>query len=100
MTTLRLGAELAEDFVRVAAHLAVHDVPDIDARLGEIVEALQVLTRHPLIGRPVAGVWRELVIGRASRGYVARYWYDAVDDAVSVTALRAQREAGFGEGPG
>lgn len=98
MTALRLAAELAEDFARIAAHLAAHDVTDIDSRLREIVDALQVLTRHPLIGRPVAGAWRELVIGRGSRGYLARYWYDPVGDTVSVTAVRAQREAGFREG--
>ena len=95
MTTLLLAAELAEDFERIAAHLFAHDVPDIDARLVEIVEALQVLTRHPLIGRPLDGGWRELVIGRGGRGYLARYLFDAFGDVVRVTALRAQREAGF-----
>jgi len=98
MTTLRLAAELAEDFRRIAEHLAAHEVQDIDARLTEVIDALQVLARHPLIGRPSSGGWRELVIGRDARGYVARYRYDAPGDVVRVTALRAQREAGFREG--
>ena len=96
MTTLQLAAELAEDFDRIVAHLAAHDVSDIEARLAEIIDALQVLTRHPLIGRPSADGWRELVIGRDARGYVARYRYDAAADIVRVSALRAQKEAGFG----
>lgn len=97
MTRLWLAPELAEDFARITDHLVSHDVstPDIEARLLEIVEALQVLTRHPLIGRPASGDWREFVIGRGTRGYLARYWYDAGEDIVSVAAVRAQREAGF-----
>jgi hypothetical protein len=35
------------------------------------------------------------VIGKGSRGYVARYRYDPVNDEVRVAALRSQREAGF-----
>ncbi len=98
MTTLRFAAELAEDFARIAAHLAAHEVPDIDERLAEIVDAMQVLARHPLIGRRSADGWRELVIGRGARGYLARYRYDPAGDSVRVVALRAQREAGFREG--
>lgn len=52
MTALRLAAELGHDFARIAAHLEAHDVADVDARLGEIVEALQVLRLHPLIDVP------------------------------------------------
>ena len=38
---------------------------------------------------------RELVIGRATRGYVALYRYVAVIDTVFVLAVRAQREDGY-----
>lgn len=64
----------------------------------EILDALQLLVLHPLIGRPVAGGPRELVIARGSRGYVALYGYDEARDEVIVNAVRAQREAGFREG--
>jgi len=47
------------------------------------------------IGRPVRGGKRELVIGQASRGYVALYRYVAGVETVFVLALRAQREAGY-----
>jgi len=98
MTALLLAPELAEDFARIAAHLQTHDVADVDARLVDIVDALPVLRMHPLIGRLTEGGWRELVIGKGTRGYVALYAYDALGDAVSVTALRGQREAGYREG--
>ena len=97
MTTLALAAELAPDIDRIVQHLTVHEVYDIEGRLGEIFDALNLLVRHPRIGRPVAGGRRELVIGQGARGYVARYRYDRLDDEIVVLALRAQREVGFEE---
>ena len=38
---------------------------------------------------------RELIIGRARRGYVALYRYVSAIDTVFVLAVRAQREDGF-----
>jgi len=49
----------------------------------------------PLIGRPVAGGKRELIIGKGNRGYAALYRYLAGIETVFVLALRAQRESGF-----
>ena len=98
MTRLVFAGRLADDFARIEAHLLAHEAGDVHARLAEIVDALQVLTQHPLIGRKVALARRELVIGCGARGYVALYAYDAYDDVVAVAALRAQREEGFGEG--
>ena len=58
-------------------------------------QAIDVLDKNPLIGRPVHEDMRELVIGRQSRGYVALYRYVAEIDTVFVLALRGQREAGY-----
>ena len=98
MTRLVLAGRLVDDFARIEAHLLAQEVADVDGRLMEIVDALQALALHPLIGRKVASGKRELVIGRGSRGYVARYVYDMHDDVVAVTALRAQKEVGFEDG--
>ncbi len=95
MTRLRLAAQIEQDVERIAEHLRQHEVPDIGARIEEMLVALQLLVQHPLIGRPVADGLRELVIGKGSHGYVARYRYDAVKDEVRVAALRSQREGGF-----
>jgi plasmid stabilization system protein ParE len=97
VTALRYGETFAHDLARVEGHLQDHEVGDIAERLVAIFDALELLTRHPLIGRPVAGARRELVIGRDSRGYVALYRYDPLEDEVVVLALRAQREVGFDE---
>jgi len=95
VSTLRYAQDLARDIQRIEGHLRAHEAVDIPERIAEILDALELLTRHPLIGREVPGAWRELVIGRGSRGYVALYRYDLLDDEVVVLALRAQREAGF-----
>jgi plasmid stabilization system protein ParE len=92
---IRLTPRAQRDLDRITDHLIAHDVADVDARMAEILDALQLLVRHPLIGRPAAAGMRELVIGRGSRGYVALYELDEAHDEVLVSALRAQREAGF-----
>ena len=98
MATVRYAHRLAEDIARVAEHLAVHEVSAIGQRIDEIFEALRVLERHPFIGRKARPGRRELVIGRGSRGYVALYRYDEIDDVVEVLALRGQKEAGLDHG--
>jgi toxin ParE1/3/4 len=95
MTRLRLAARIQHDVERIAEHLRQHEVVDIGARVAEMLDALQLLVQHPLIGRPVADGLREIVIGKGSHGYVARYRYDPVKDEVRIAALRSQRESGF-----
>jgi plasmid stabilization system protein ParE len=71
---------------------------DLDAALAVkdvIFDALEILKRHPLVGRPVEEDLHELVISRGKSGYVALYQYFEAEDVVLVLALRHQREAGF-----
>ena len=60
-----------------------------------IEEAVSVLIRHPLIGRPVEYGLRELVISRGRSGYMALYSLEEAHDAVLILAIRHQREAGY-----
>ena len=57
-----------------------------------VLDALSVLERHPLMGRPVAHGMRELVISRGRSGYLALYVFDPTADVVFVRDLRHQRE--------
>ena len=98
MTRVELAPEIGEDFERILEHLAQHDADDTPARIEEIIQAISVLEQNPLIGRPVYGNKRELVIGRRTRGYVALYRYVAEIDTVFVLALRSQREGGYARG--
>lgn len=60
-----------------------------------ITEAVTILKRHPLIGRPVDDNIRELVISRGKTGYIALYSYEEEHDTVLILAIRHQRESGF-----
>jgi plasmid stabilization system protein ParE len=95
MARIELAPELLDDFDRFFDHMARFEIEDAPARVGEIVQAIQILTHSPLIGRPLKGGMRELVIGRDSRGYVALYRFIPSIDTVFVLAIRSQREAGY-----
>lgn len=94
MARIALAPGIVEDFDRIIDHPARHDAVGIESRLRNIVAAIDVLERNPLIGHPARGGLRELVIGRDARGYVALYRYLAASDTVLVLAIRSQQEAG------
>ena len=79
--------------------MARFEIGDAPGRIGEIVQAIQILTHSPLIGRPVKDGKRELVIGRDSHGYVALYHFVASIETVFVLAIRSQREHGYRQEP-
>ena len=60
-----------------------------------ITSAIDVLAKHPLLGRPAGPDYRELVISRGKTGYLALYRYDEAHDEVLVLSVRHQREAGY-----
>jgi len=60
-----------------------------------IEEAITLLARHPLIGRPVEHGLRELLISRGKTGYVALYSLEEAHDAILILTIRHQREAGY-----
>lgn len=100
MTRIELAPEVLADFDRIIDHLQQFDARGIEARIAEVIDAIQVLAHSPLIGRKVKGGKRELVIGRESHGYVALYHYVSDIDVAFVLAVRAQRESGFKRKPG
>lgn len=60
-----------------------------------VLNALEILSRHPKVGRPVKLGLRELVISRGASGYLALYQYDEAQDLALVLRLRYQRESGY-----
>jgi toxin ParE1/3/4 len=95
MTRIELAPDVLDDFERIIDHLQRYEVEDIPGRMAEIVQAMDILSHSPLIGRPVKTGQRELLIGRDSRAYVALCRFVPDIDAVFVLALRSQRESGF-----
>ena len=60
-----------------------------------IREAVDMLSRHPLIGRAVEQGLRELVISFGKTGYVALYRFLPQSDEIRVLAFRHQRELDY-----
>jgi plasmid stabilization system protein ParE len=95
MSRIELAPKVGDDFDRILKHLVEHEVTDAKSRIDDIIRAIDVLERNPLIGRRVRADLRELVIGRRARGYVALYRYVSEIDTVFVLAIRGQKEAGY-----
>jgi plasmid stabilization system protein ParE len=90
-----LAAVAEADLDRLFEFLAGDDLSAALAVKDVIFDGLQILARHPLVGRRVEEDLRELVISRGKSGYVALYDYLEDDDVVLVLSIRHQREAGF-----
>ena len=95
MIRIELARAVFDDFDHFFAYIAHYDPDSAPERIGEILDAIQILAHSPHIWRPLKGGKRELVIGRASRAYVALYQYVAAIDTAFVLAVRTQREEGF-----
>lgn len=70
---------------------------DVARRAGEAIrQGVKILGTQPRLGRMVDDLpeeFREWLIDFGDSGYVVRYRLD--DDAVTILALRHQKEAGF-----
>lgn len=95
MARLIYSARAFSDLDRLTDFLIDADPAAAAETVELITEAMAILKRHPLIGRPVDDDLRELVISRGRTGYVALYSHEVEHDAVLILAIRHQREAGF-----
>jgi plasmid stabilization system protein ParE len=95
MTRWVLSIEAAEDLDRLVDFLLATRPHDAATTNDLITNALGILERHPMIGRPIEQGLRELVISRGNSGYLALYQYDESADVVIVLAIRHQREQGY-----
>jgi plasmid stabilization system protein ParE len=70
--------------------------PEVQLEALDLIdEAINILARHPFIGRPAEAGLRELVISHGKTGYVALYSHEPMQDTVLILAIRHQRESGF-----
>jgi toxin ParE1/3/4 len=95
MSRIELAPEVGDDFDRILNHLAEHEAVGAKSHIEDILRAIDVLERNPLIGRRVRADLRELVIGHRARGYVALYRCVTELDTVFALAVRGQKEAGY-----
>ncbi|MDD5478266.1 type II toxin-antitoxin system RelE/ParE family toxin [Rhodoferax sp.] len=98
MSGVFLSQAAFDDLLRLEEFLVESDDLMASELLDFILDALQVLTHQPGIGRPVEGGLRELIISRRRSGYLARYEFDEARDLVLVARIRHQRESGYAQG--
>jgi plasmid stabilization system protein ParE len=97
MATLKLTERAHGDLERIFEFVARTNPNRALATIESIEDAVQVLVRHPLIGRPAEEGRRELVICRGRNAHVALYrWFEA-EELVLVLAIRSAREAGYSD---
>jgi plasmid stabilization system protein ParE len=83
------------DLERLADFL-IDDAPEAAVTAIDVIrDGIEILERHPFVGRPCEEELRELLISYGKSGYVALYSYEQRQDVVLVLAIRHQREAGY-----
>lgn len=98
MFELFYSEKALRDIERLGNFLLETDPTEAQATAALIVEALQLLTHHPEIGRKVQDGQRELVISRGRTGYLALYRVLPNLQRILVLTIRHQREAGYTSG--
>ena len=94
MAQVRLSARAFSDLERIFEFIADRDSAQALQTVQRIREAVMILERHPLIGRPVEEGRRELVMAHGRGTYVALYRWFPAEEGVLVLAVRHGREAG------
>lgn len=97
MAAVFFSARALDDLDRLFDFIAEHDPASAGRAAQRISEAIGILREHPLIGRPVRGDIRELVISSGRTGYVALYRLRDGIARVEILTVRHQREAGYRE---
>lgn len=97
MATVYFSARALADLDHLFDFIAEHDPASASRAAQRIVDAARILRDHPLIGRPVRGEIRELVISSGRTGYVALYRVRDAVATVEILTIRHQREAGYRE---
>ena len=95
MAVVAYNPRALADLDRLFDFIAVENPIAAGAAAAAILDAVEILERHPHIGRPVRGQLRELVISHGRTGYVALYRVSPRADSVEILAIRHQREAGY-----
>ena len=84
------------DVQRLYRFLAPKNIDAAKRSVKAIRQGVKVLGQQPGIGRPIEDMpeeFRERIIDFGESGYVARYRIDV--DAVTILAVRHQKEVGF-----
>ena len=94
MVRIVFAPQAVDDLVRLTDFLIENDKNAALATVELIEEAVQILAKHPLLGRLCDSHLRELVISRGKSGYVALYSFEEKKKSILINAIRHQKESG------
>ena len=97
MAHVQITTRALADLERLLEFIAVHDPKIARERMLSVRRAFELLSDHPLLGRPAEHGRRELVLSRGRYGNVAKYRWVPAEDVVLILAVRHQLEAGYKE---
>jgi toxin ParE1/3/4 len=69
LARIEFATEVAGDLDRIVDHLTQHDASRVDERISGLIDAIDLLTHSPLVGRPVR---HDLVRSQREAGYANR----------------------------
>ena len=97
MSQVRLSARAQADLSRLYTFLINKDVNAAKRAVLAIRNAFIPLKQAPMIARPVedSDDLRELVIDFGATGYIALYRFEPALDAVTILAIKHQREIDY-----
>ena len=95
MAQVKYTTRSLESLERIFAFLVERDLASGANAVVAVRAAIEILAKHPLIGRSIGNDLRELVISHGSTGYVALYWFLPGRNDVFVLAIRHQRELDY-----
>lgn len=97
MAKLVFSENAIQDIYRLTDFLLA-SYPEVALDTGEIIiNGLQILVTHPLVGQKNEDGLRRLIISRGRSGYIAIYHYDQFTNRILVLAITHQRELGFNQ---
>ena len=95
MATVEITQRALADLERLFDFLAAEHPQKAREQILSVRKAFELLSDHPLLGRPVEDGRRELILSRGRYGYIANYRWFPAEDIVLVLAVRHQLEAGY-----
>ncbi|QWE19562.1 type II toxin-antitoxin system RelE/ParE family toxin [Polynucleobacter corsicus] len=94
MLRIVFAPQALDDLERLTESLIENDKNAALRTIELIEEAIQILARHPLVGRLCDTHLRELVISRGKSGYVALYSFEESKNMILINAILHQKESG------
>src|ERR1700747_893540 len=95
MATVEITQKTLADLERLFDFIATENPKKARGQILSVRKAFELLSDHPLLGRPAEEGRQELILSRGRYGYIAKSRCLPAADIVLILAVRHQLEAGY-----